>query len=143
MNTKMQRRLWRVGGCLALLVAVAGCSKKLPSNPKVYLVAGKVTLNGEAVRGGAVHFDNPEMSSYDGSGTIGGDGTYSAGTFVGQKGLVPGEYKVWIEPYGRGVHGPLEGKPTAIPSQYQKPETSGLTFTVKPEDNTNNIELKN
>jgi hypothetical protein len=143
MNTKMLRLLWRVGGLFALLVTVAGCSKKLPANPKVYLVAGKVTLNGEPVRGGAVHFDCAESSSYDGSGTIGANGTYSAGAFVGQKGLVPGEYKVWIEPYARGVHGPLEGAPTTIPSQYQSPSSSGLTYAVKSEENTFNIELKN
>jgi hypothetical protein len=138
-----RRPSWRVVTLTALLLTAGGCSKKLPAPPKTYVVAGKVTLpNGEPCRGGAVHFDNPENSSFDGKGVIGADGAYSASVFQRQAGLMPGEYKVWVEPYGRGTMGPLEGTPTPIPKALQTPETSGLTFTVKEQENTFNIELK-
>ncbi|HVC94841.1 MAG TPA: hypothetical protein VND64_14175 [Pirellulales bacterium] len=125
------------------LLGTGGCGQKLPVNPKTYLVRGKVTAPGGApARGGAVHFSSAKSESYDGSGKILPDGTYSAGTFPGQKGLVPGDYKVWVEPHNPGVHGQIEGAPTPVPDKYQKAETSGLTFTVEAKENTYDIELK-
>jgi hypothetical protein len=142
MNT-MLARFWCVTCLCVLLVGIGGCGKKLPSNPKTYLVRGKVTApGGAAARGGAVHFDSAQSESFNGSGRIMPDGTYSAGTFAGQKGLVPGDYKVWVEPHNPGVHGQIEGAATPVPATYQKAETSGLTFTVKSEENTYDIELK-
>jgi hypothetical protein len=131
--------------CVAVAVALmSGCGPTLPPKPKTFLVHGTVSLNGAPVHGGAVYFvpADPENGSMEGRATISNDGTYSASTFVDQQGLVPGQYKVWIEEYNFGVHGKLDGEPTKIPKKYQSVDTSELKYPVKAEDNTIDINLE-
>lgn len=129
---------------LAAVIFLSGCSQSLPPKPKTSAVHGAVTLNGSPVHGGAVYFvaSDPATGAIDGRAAISKDGAYTASSFVDQEGLVPGEYKVWIEQYNLGVHGKMDAAPTPIPAKYQSVETSDLKYTVKAEDNTIDIALK-
>jgi hypothetical protein len=118
---------------LFVVVAIAGCGQKLPANPKTYPVHGKVTLEGEPMTGGKVMFTQ-EGSNIEGIGKISKDGEYYAYQFVGQDGLMPGEYKIWLLQYG--------GEPAEVPEQYRSGATSGLTFTVQEEENTFDVDFE-
>ncbi len=144
-------------GLLAL--ALAGCGGDgLNHGGKL---SGKVTLDGKPLKGG-----NVIVSSEDGKhsvqGFITGEGTYS----VPEPPL--GKVKIAVQTaHLRGSFTPKEGVPagaggkgelgsrgmtlpdpkeiglgfTAIPSKYEKPETSGLTTEIKGGDQTHNVEL--
>lgn len=76
---------------------------------------------------------NPEILA---SGDLQADGTFELHSTLGKLGMVEGELRVAIEP-------PLPeyGKKTAVGKSYQRFETSGITISVKPEDNDVTIEV--
>jgi hypothetical protein len=122
-------RRWLVLCCLSLLPM--GCADRLPTNPATYSARGKVYLDGTPVRYGRVCLV-PFESSHGAHcwGNIGPDGGFALRTFTDDDGAVPGDYKVYIEPYSPAVNGPVNGKATVIPKRYQDPETSPLTLTI-------------
>jgi len=138
------RRMFLGGiGATALL---AGCSNSLPPARKAYPARGKVLLaNGVPVRLATVHLDPKDRTKgNEAEGLIGDDGTFSIRTYSNREpdGAVPGEYKVWIEPYSKAKNGekPKSAVPSAIPKKYQQGDTSELTVVIKPEENV--LELK-
>lgn len=125
---------------LAAVLLTTGCGPSLPANPTTYPVHGKVTVGGKAATDGDIMFEpapgNPDLNPA--RGTIGSDGAYSASTFIGQDGMVPGEYVVLFAP----------GPTTKFPEKYVKQEhaqdlsDSPLKFTVKAEDNTIDVKVE-
>jgi len=134
MNNPFRSPAWRAACLSALMVLVAGCTKKLPGLPTTYPVTGKVTVAGDkSSEGLVIGFKCLETESYNGSARVKPDGTYSAGAFPTAAGLVPGEYEIWLE-QSAAVAGVLADK-------YKKTETSGLRLTVKAEENKFDIPL--
>jgi hypothetical protein len=140
----VQRSYLPLTSCLSItLFALAGCG-----GPGSATVTGKVTVDGQRVTSGMVHF-----TSDDGKSTvlahISGDGIYSA------LDVSSGTTKITIVPLT-----PISGKPplndgaekgkdkgakiepsAKIPARYSDPNTSGLTFIVKSGANTHDIEM--
>lgn len=123
----------------AVAVASAGCSSK---GVKKITVTGTVTYQGQKVRSGIVKFVGPE-GAYA-AGVIQSDGTYTVTD------VVPGETKVGImeSPSGSGSSSgeksappPKETAPP-LPEKYREPTTSGLVYTIAPDNPTLNIEIK-
>ncbi|MCL2346745.1 MAG: hypothetical protein FWC50_00645 [Planctomycetaceae bacterium] len=81
---------------LAALFFVAGCPGN--SGPRVYLVTGKVTLDGEPLPDATLIFSPVSQSgtALSASGRTNADGVYFIQTTTGkpQGGTTPGEYKV-------------------------------------------------
>lgn len=144
-------------GCFA----VSGCGQQsLPS------VGGRVTLDGEPVAQAGVTFE-PVGGGSVASGVTDGQGRFRLET-INQEGVAPGEYKVTIvKTRTVSVEKPPAGSKKAIskdggqgaeidddlldtgvwriehliPQRYADPETSGLTVTVKAEENHFPFEL--
>ena len=72
-------------------------------------------------------------------GNIRPDGSFAWGGDVAGDGALPGEYKVLVMPRSLGDAEMGEGKVPDVAGKYGKYDSSGLTFTVKPEPNTFNI----
>jgi hypothetical protein len=125
-------------GLVLVLAVVAwmglcGCS----SQPRLYPVKGKVTYKDSGkpmLPGGTVMFELVGNPSRRASGDLEQDGSFSLGTTEGP-GTVAGDYRILIIPPNPESGGrPLHPK-------YQKYDTSGLTFTVKPQQD-NYCEIK-
>ena len=144
-------------GCVVLaLLGLTGCG----AEPRLAIVEGKVTVNGQPVNSGRVFFRSP-----DGKHTIIAkirpDGTYRAldVPYVAMRVSVtpltkwermrrmqdpkrgkklPGS-EAPATP-GEGVE-PAEIPRVSVPERYQDPDASGLTFTAQSETNTYNIEM--
>jgi len=112
-------------GCVLLV----GCSGKQP-------LSGTVTFadDGTPVTAGAVFFETP---TFNAQGSIKSDGTYIVGSTGLTDGIPKGTYMVSIrgaEDVER-IAGPggtmIDGRRRSlINAKYQRPDTSGLTFTV-------------
>ena len=136
-------RTFAIGAfCLCFICFVNGCGYKMPRHLQTFKVSGKVTLDGKPVVGNEVRFVpvTAGRNGLDARSFIAEDGTYSASSYVDQEGMVPGEYKVYVEPFAI-----LPGKPsitpTTIPEKYRSQESTDLKFTVKSEDNRFDIAL--
>jgi hypothetical protein len=118
---------------VAALVGLSGCGSKT----KLYPVKGKVTYkdNGKPMPpGGIVMFELVGDPSRRASGDLELDGSFNLGTTEGP-GTVEGDYRILIVPPNP------EGGGRPLHPKYQKYETSGLTFKVKPQDD-NYCEIK-
>lgn len=142
--------LLRACSLAALLAAALGCSggKSGPGSVgPTTTVTGKVTVGGKPLTGGMIAFHSAGDMSKNSSGAIKGDGTYEV------TGVPPGECKVAID------NSSLKNAPTVaggadvpgmagatkympIDAKYAKPESSGLTATVKGEKDTADFDLK-
>ena len=125
--------------CLAVLLALIGCSKYESS------VYGLVKLDGELLDHGTVKFapTEPGPAAY---GMIDDDGKYQMNTGR-ESGLAAGEYRVTVActeetaSTWEGPGPPPPGKPI-VPPWYNDPRMSGLKFEVTPGRNEINLELK-
>jgi hypothetical protein len=114
-------------------------------------VSGTVTKDGQPVRSGVITF-----VSRDGKGTalasIKKDGTYTAANVpVGETSVIlvnameepdfTGPVTVSDAAKPSGKRAPPPKAPIAIPDKYGKPETSGLTLTVRSGDNPYDIDV--
>ncbi len=153
----------RVFGPLAIAAATAlaafGCGE--PGPPPLAKVHGKVTRKGEPLTTGSVLFvpvapKEEGSRDYPAGGPIGQDGSYELTTIDPGDGAAVGEHKVVVISMTGGAEAPTgfyEGesskakapKPatlkSAIPGKYAAPETTPLSFTVKPGENTFDIDL--
>jgi hypothetical protein len=132
---------------LSALVLIAGCGKSSGN------VSGKVTLDGQPLKGGGtVTFQGSKGGV---SGTISPEGSYTISN------VPPGEVKITLAPgmatgavasATPGDPGKMQPPKTLappapvlphgnIPEKYTKPETSGLTYTVKSGNQTFDIPL--
>lgn len=138
MSANFGSGLTKVAAALAALT-LAGCGGPYDST-----VAGAVSLDGKPLRVGLVTFD-PQETGSSAYGVIGADGMYTLCT--GRKeGLASGDYDIAVTAYEpSGVPGSQGGPPpmgkALVAERYRSPSTSGLNFTVKPGDNTIDLEL--
>jgi hypothetical protein len=147
---------------LPIVAALSGCGDS-SGLPRRYAVSGAITYNNKPLEKGNINFapDGPEGRAA--GGTI-VDGRYSLTTHDPDDGAVPGKYKVSVVakmidaskvdlkikgasteeakkalatvfPQKVAARAAAAGK-SLIPSKYSSPETSGLTFEVKPQSNT-------
>jgi len=141
-------QLWLAGVLFLAVWVLSGCGGS--SSKTGGTVKGKVTLDGTPVSGGVVAFTSGRSTL---KGGIEKDGTYKVAN------IPPGEAKVAVissapagAPTGGGKAAPIpktEGMPetggdsggTPLPAKYAKPETSGLSTTVKAGENTYDIPL--
>jgi len=147
-------------------VAVLGCSDD--GLGKRFPVTGSVTYNGQPLPKGSVTFLPDEPTARGGTGEV-KNGTYSMMTLTPGDGMFPGSYSVTVSdltvdfataeedtkkklekmklaPVGSpdqvAVSKAYKAGKDSVPAKYAQIATSGLKFTVKPEKNTFNIELK-
>jgi hypothetical protein len=138
-------RLWPIvfGGmlCAATLGVSGGCGNSLAS------VAGKVTLDGEPIRGGedvraTVYFNPAGSGGVAAVGLVDENGEYRLAT-GSEAGVPPGEYKVTFTAAQlvRNAAGGAPGGKRISPPRYAVADTSGLSFTVEPGSNTYDLVL--
>jgi hypothetical protein len=110
-----------------------------PTHP----VSGKATFDGKPIPGAFVVFQGvgkePRQPRAD--GYVEADGTLQLSTYTAFDGVPVGEYAITVEL--RKPLFTLEGKlgPNILPERFAGPKTSGLRYTVKPGQNTINIDL--
>lgn len=118
---------------LMVLMTVWGCGGE--HRARQGHVAGTVTLNGAALTSGQVSFFSAE-SGIGGMSPINGEGHYEI------NGLnAPGDYQITVTPQEPTPGGPAV-PPSDLPAKYSSATTSGLSFSLKPGNNTFPIELK-
>ena len=134
---------------LSMLAVLPACSKAI----KTEGVAGVITYNGEPLADATVKFIPVDATGSQSYGKTNEKGEYKLQTLLGaaDAGTTPGEYKVTVDcvksvPTGKMIE---ENGETieemdveyVLPQKFGNPETSGLTATVNPGDNTINFDL--
>jgi len=134
---------------LAMLAVLPACSKAI----KTEGVTGVITYNGEPLADATVKFIPTDATGSQSYGKTNEKGEYKLQTLLGaaDAGTTPGEYKVTVDcittvETGNMIEENGEEKPetvaeSLIPAKYNNAETSGLTATVAPGDNTINFDL--
>jgi len=129
----------------ALVVASTspGCG---PSGPEMARVSGTVTYEGKPVPLGTVSFVAKDANGRNATGAIQSDGSYTLQTEKPGDGAQVGEYAVTISATEAPLLDYIPPKPVPVkrhvPEKYEKPDTSGLTATVKSGSNTIPFDLK-
>lgn len=128
------------------VVLLAGCSGGGSGNNRpTGSVSGKVTLSGQPVTGGAVHFTSTKIASEAFGADLSSTGDFKVGANI-----PAGSYKVTLSPPPVGPSigpdgqmRPADPKATqnAVPAKYRTPEKSDKTVEVKTGSNTLTIEL--
>ena len=138
-------RLARALAAFVLLTLPVGCGT---GEPGLVPVSGRVTLDGGPwPKGGTITFTpaggvvgSDPTQSRPGSGKFDADGSFTVGSFEPDDGLFPGSYQVGIECLdaepGMDNKGRMVGGKSLIPTKFQSGKTSGLTFVVKPGENS-------
>jgi hypothetical protein len=139
-----------------LLILSAGCSSR-------GTISGKVTINDQPVHRGTITFYTLDKS-WASAASIGEDGSYTiakvplgpvkisvvsaernprlGAKFKARSTLAPGEANAEdVPPKFRNRFNPEASGPS-VPKKYNDPETSGLTYEVKPGKQEHNIDIK-
>jgi hypothetical protein len=134
---------------LGLLTLLVGCDKN-PRSVDHAEVSGKVLFQGNPLPGGQVTFITVK-GGFASNGTIDENGNYQIKAPVGDVKIgvtnrilqSRSGSKTQAHPKkGAASEEPLpRGRWVKIPSSYEAPHTSGLTYTVKPGPQTHDIEL--
>lgn len=141
---------------VTLLAIGCGDDSGLPAR---YKVSGTVKYKGAPVEKGAITFTPEDAANgRSATGTI-VNGSYSLTTHANSDGALPGKYKVSVssrevdlskaEANAKGggsmrqddVAKANKDAKKLTPAKYEIPETSGLTFEVKPSSNTADFDL--
>ncbi|MBP3531290.1 MAG: carboxypeptidase regulatory-like domain-containing protein [Thermoguttaceae bacterium] len=134
---------------LSMLAVLPACSKTI----KTEGVTGVITYNGEPLADATVKFIPVDSTGSQSYGKTNEKGEYKLQTLLGaaDAGTTPGEYKVTVDcietvETGNMIEENGEEKEetiarSLIPAKYNNAETSGLTATVAPGDNTINFDL--
>ena len=134
---------------LSMLAVLPACSKAI----KTEGVTGVITYNGEPLADATVKFIPTDATGSQSYGKTNEKGEYKLQTLLGaaDAGTTPGEYKVTVDcietvETGNMIEENGEEKPetvaeSLIPAKYNNAETSVLTATVAPGDNTINFDL--
>jgi hypothetical protein len=149
-----------LGSTLLGVLAVLGCGDDTGLD-KRYLVYGTVTYGGKTIEKGQISFIPTDAAKGRAANGFIENGKYTLTTATPGDGALPGEYGVTVASkevdntkvnetvakYGGGGRQQEIGQATAkaknlIPAKYQLPETSQLKYTVKPQSNQIDIELK-
>ena len=121
------------------LIALAGCAD---GRVKTHPVTGQVLYNGLPLKGVDVAFhpvDPKNNTGYPPHATTDADGRFSLTTFLKGDGAPAGEFRVAVAFAVEAVEDGSDQtkKLTAqVPARYHRAETSGLTATVQPGENT-------
>jgi hypothetical protein len=120
---------------LLILITAAGCGNGR------YTVTGKVTYpDGSPLTEGIVIGQMGEgLESVTVQGSVKPDGTFSWGTDVPGDGARPGLYRVAVVPRTLGDAELSQGMKPAVAGKYRNPNTSKISFEVKPGPNVLNI----
>jgi hypothetical protein len=115
-----------------LLLMLAGCGDgkvHLPTSP----VSGTVTYRAKPLGNGRIIFFHPTGQAA--ASDIASDGTFALAAFQGNNQVVI----EWREPDvpnpNPGGRPPILPGKSLVPERYLNPQTSGLTFEVKPDEN--------
>ena len=109
-------------GLLALALAGCGPSGENPGN--AIKVTGKVvTADGQPVRFADLIFTPTQRGLMSAHAKTGADGTFTPKTGANEDGIIPGAYKVSVEP----MRNPAA---TPVPKKYHSDETTDLKITV-------------
>ena len=134
---------------LAMLAVLPACSKAI----KTEGVTGVITYNGEPLADATVKFIPTDATGSQSYGKTNEKGEYKLQTLLGaaDAGTTPGSYKVTVDcvksvPTGNTIQEngqEIEEMDVeyVLPQKFGAPETSGLTATVNPGDNTINFDL--
>ena len=135
------RQYWSFAACLSasscmvVLLIASGCGS---GGPEMVRVRGKVTYQGKAVEKGVISFHPTSGApAAPAHGKIGPDGSYELQTQNPGDGAVVGDYQVAVNGIDPDqMNNELPGAPapvqkSALPKQYEKPESSGLTKKVE------------
>ena len=137
-----------LGGCVVIVLAVAGCGK--PTGVSFAPVTGRVVVNGQPLAAGTIHFFPDESQGTKGpmsTGVLQSDGSYTLRGPGQNVGAMVGNHRVYLTlplqdqmPTPVVVDGkvvlqapPRElaaGTVTQIPKKFLQPETSAWTATV-------------
>ncbi len=120
------------------LCVVSGCGSSASST--IGTVSGQVTFSGQPVKAGEVTLYSPGAGS-GATAAIDGEGHYQF-----QEPLPAGDYQVAVlppppPPPQDAVPVAVEVKADDIPGKYRDFNSSGLTLSVKPGDNTFDISM--
>lgn len=134
-----------LGLVLSIVAAAAvGCSRQLPVHP----VSGRVTLDGKPLMDAQVSF-RPNIGP-EAFATLDSEGRYRLSTRSAGDGAVAGTHAVTVSQVTVGLAlepgvAPKLANPTPgavpVPKKYLRAETSGLTATVIPGENTFDFDL--
>jgi hypothetical protein len=145
---------WRCSP-LWLLVLAAGCSHQARSVPHAS-VSGKVIYKGRPLPGGRVTFVTVN-GGFAASANIHEDGAYKVDAPVGDVQISvdnsmllrkrgtptrPPQSEEMMKRSGGGEKDPIKGHYVDLPSKYATADTSGLTYTVQPGEQTHDITLQ-
>ncbi len=125
---------------LSCLGCLLGCSGG-PALPSVYPVRGtvKIAKGPSAIKNGTlIRFVPADLESVEAEGELKTDGSFVLKSIGDKEGVVPGKYKVVIDPRGAAKGVKLNGS-VAIPQKYWTPEQTPLEVVVKRE--TNDVEF--
>jgi hypothetical protein len=139
---------------LCLLALVAGCNKR-PTSTKFYEVTGKILFNGKPLPGGRITFIAVN-GGFANTGNIGQDGQYKIEAPVGDVHISVDN--TMLRQVAGAPHGPIaspgmmehsggeldqvKGTYVRIPDKFYQVDTSGLTYTVKPEAQSFDVTLE-
>lgn len=128
---------------MVCLPTTAGCVKKRLVTVPVF---GKITLDGGRwPRSGRIYFT--PVRAADGAPRLLAtaefdvDGKFTVRTLREGDGVVPGEYRMYVECWDKPLS--MTGPPevSLVPLKYRDPTTSGLSITVKPGDKAKQLDL--
>ena len=112
-----------------IAATVSGCGGGPTYNSPVP-VSGKVSLKGQPLSGGTIHFVPADpKTALPGSAQIQSDSSFKVTTTKPDDGLIPGKYSVFFDP-PLPSDGTKKDAPTSIPEKYLAPGTSELTQII-------------
>src|SRR5262249_4553577 len=140
------RALW-IAIPVLTLAALAGCSSGDTSSISVYPVTGRVVLaNGKAARGASIVLIGRGVEGgANGVGTLDKDGRFKMTCLGDREGMMPGKYKVVINPRNKAPGVSSEDQSfgmSNIPRKYWDDETTDLFVEVKSGENNFELTLK-
>ena len=111
-------------GCLCLLIALAAAVGCGPKGPRLALIKGTVTLDGEPLKGASVEF-RPLTAAGSPSYSIentDADGHFAMGYTADRAGVLPGKYKVSISTVWDEMleNGRTKRHPERVPRKYNE-----------------------
>src|SRR5262245_230802 len=115
----------KLGLVLVAAATLAGCKPSGDNPTNVIQVRGKaIAPNGQPARWVSLTFYPTEAGGTTASGLVGADGQFTPKTLNNQDGIVPGTYKVQVEP--------LKNKDgaTKVAPKYTNDSTTDLQVTV-------------
>jgi hypothetical protein len=130
----MRGILW--GLVVATSAALAGCKPAGDNPTNVIQVQGKaVAPDGTPARWLNLTFYPTQPGGTSASALVGADGTFTPKTLNNQDGIVPGTYRVQVEPLKK------DGA-TQVAPKYSNEAATDLEVTLKSGDSTLTVQLK-